>query len=132
MSLRPATLRDATLLYTWRQQDEARGHHHGYRQGPTINRAEHNLWLAARLDNPLVRLLIWELQGNPAGVVRIDSNGELAFYGGDPDMLTAAKTFRPFYGNRLKATVDRDDDLRCELLLAAGYTEWPARFFVAR
>ncbi len=103
---RPATIDDADLLYQWRLKDETQPFYPG-----ATTPAEHRAWLTARIDNPLVKILIWEENGQPAGTVRIESNGELSFHHtGNPDeMLKAATAFAADYGGRLKATFDEGD-----------------------
>lgn len=127
MSFRDATMDDAPLLYRWRREHEVGG---WYRKPPTSFH-QHSHWLAQRIDNPLVEVLIWEEDGASMGSVRIDSNGELAFdahIGCDVGaMLKAAAVYARFYGGRLKANVD-DNDPRAAFLERAGFSEYPVRF----
>jgi len=78
VSFREATIHDADLLYRWRIIDESRPHYAGT---PTSFIA-HRQWLYSRLAMAGVRIRVWMEGGTPAGMVRIDSNGELAFYAG--------------------------------------------------
>lgn len=128
---RPARLADAALLYLWRRQAE----HAAWYHGPGTRRAEHWHWLKTRLQNPLISILIWPSQGRPHGMVRIDSNGELAFHVADdaPDgtaqrMLQAATAYAGEHGGRLKVTLDQANQQQRDQLLAAGFREYPAVF----
>ena len=127
MSFRPATLDDAYILYRWRKADELEPVYQGTKTTP----GKHIVWLQQRLDNPLVRILIWERNGQPAGTVRIDSGGELSFHAQDPTtavkMLRATHRYAQDYGGRLKVVLDQDDG-RNEILVRAGFLEYDARF----
>ena len=127
MSFRPATLDDAYILYRWRKHDEQQPAYEGHK----TTARDHIVWLQQRIDNPLVRILIWEHNGEPAGMVRIDSGGEIAFHAQNTTtavkMLRAAHRFADQYGGRLKVVLDQDDE-RNEILVRAGYLEYPARF----
>ena len=129
MSFRPATPVDTALLFAWRRQAE----HASWYQGKRIRAKDHCEWLQARLDNPLVKVLVWQEDG-PVGMVRIDSNGELAFHCADNQacvrMLQAAREYAADYGGRLKAAVDSEDVRSWEMLARAGFVEYPARFLV--
>jgi len=127
VSFRNATLDDAPILYSWRRQAESKR----WYKGRKTTAAAHLDWLARRLNNPLVRILIWQNGVTPAGMVRIDSNGEIAFHAVDDDtavrMLKATHVYASQYGGRLKATVDRGNPDR-KLLAHAGYRDYPAAF----
>lgn len=124
---RPATIDDAELLYVWRMKAEEADVYEG---STTFD--EHLDWLRARLDNPLVHVLIW---GNDQGMVRIDSNGEVAFHASDTGtavaMLRAIGEYAAAYGGRLKATVDQRD-WRGTCLVQAGFDVYPATFLCLR
>lgn len=129
-SFRPATQADSSLLYEWRQQAEAAP---WYEAEPT-SREDHDRWFNARVDDPLVHLLIWEDDEGPLGTVRIDSNGEVAFWSPDLDqnaeMLSAATFYADQYGGRLKITLDQDDVASMVALNRAGFRTYPARTLV--
>jgi RimJ/RimL family protein N-acetyltransferase len=72
-SLRPATMSDAELLLEWRNDPKTR--EASFQQGP-IGLEEHREWLAARLDDPDCALFVIELEGRPAGSVRLDGEGD--------------------------------------------------------
>lgn len=127
MSFRPATLEDADQLFFWRLRDLAGL---GF-QGKMPSLEAHHHWLTDRIRNPLVRLLIWEDDDVPSGAVRVDSNGEFAFHGDDPDMLQAATWLAALYGGRLKATLDAHDPKQA-LLEQAGFTGYPASALIYR
>lgn len=128
--LRAADMRDAPLLLSWRKQAERAD----FWQGVPVSATGHLAWLRARVANPLVKLLIWQENGEPAGMVRIDSNGELAFHADDDKvalrMLKAAQRFAPEYGGRLKANVDEGDKHTWRLLEQAGFATCPAVRFL--
>ncbi len=120
---RAATMDDAQLLYDWRLEAELAVDY------PRLTTYDaHLLWLQDRIDNPLVRILIW---GLGEGTVRIDSNGELTFHADDDDvavaMLQAATAYADEYGGRLKVTMD-PGDLRTYALREAGFDFYPSMF----
>lgn len=125
---RPAIMDDAALLYAWRLAAEQAE----WWQGAPVSFREHSAWLRARIDNPLVKVLIWEVDGQPTGTVRIDSGGELALHGGDQAMLEAACAYASEYGGRLKATVDEADTETVVRLLRAGFDVYPVTFMAYR
>jgi hypothetical protein len=120
MSFLPANIWDAELLYKWRREKEAGP----WYQGGT-GYDEHQEWLRARIHNPLVKILIWHENGVPTGAVRIDSNNELSFCGGDARMLEEAVKLAP----KLKATVDLTDETTWRRLEQGGFQQYPARFY---
>ena len=82
-----------------------------------------------------MKILIWELDGEPSGYVRIDTNGELSFYPHTAEavpMLKAACPFAVYYGARLKATVDAANVDAAAALEAAGYAQVPVSFHIYR
>ncbi len=124
---RAATMNDAGLLYAWRIKAELAVDY----PRPTTYEA-HLAWLGDRIDNPLVRILIW---GADEGTVRIDSNGELTFHADDDDvaveMLKAAVIYANEYGGRLKVTAD-PGDLRIHALREAGFDLYPSMFLCVK
>ncbi len=129
MTFRTAQISDTQLLLEWRHQDETADHYHG----PTAKHYEHKEWLWQRLNNPLIRILIWEEAGIAVGTVRIDSNGELTHHAQTDDvaerMLRAVHDYAQHYAGRLKVTLDADDP-RVDQLLAAGFTQYPAQALI--
>ncbi len=131
---RQAKLADAPLLLAWRKQAEQADHWTGTPVTPT----RHLAWLRARVANPVIQLLIWEENGKPAGMVRIDSNGELAFHAQTDAtavamLQAAARRYMGEYGGRLKASVDETDTRTWRLLEQAGFVTHPdVRFLTCR
>ncbi len=130
MTFRPATIHDAPLLHQWRFQAESQPWYHGHR----TTYEQHLNWLRPRINNPLVHLLIWLENSEPAGMVRIESNGELAFHVDTDDelaavnMLRAATHYARDHGGRLKACYDQADLRTTMRLTAAGFKDYPASF----
>jgi len=108
---------DADLLYEWRVRREGHG---WYGSEPTKYEA-HRAWLEARLENPLVYVLIWN---DGEGMIRIDSNGELAFEG----PLEMVRELQSWWRGKLKATVDVGDDSGL-VLAAAGFRPSAVDFY---
>jgi RimJ/RimL family protein N-acetyltransferase len=133
MSFRSAHITDTELLWEWRHEAEMEGAAGGWWKGKPTSLADHTIWLIRNID--LIRILVWE-EGEPMGMVRIESNGEISFHvpkwlretGVPYRMLTAAKTFAGDYGGRLKATVDEGNFEAWEALRLAGFVEYPVRF----
>ncbi len=129
MTFRTAQISDTNLLLQWRHQDESAD---WYEANPTKH-YEHKEWLWQRLNNPLIRILIWEEASVPVGTVRIDSNGELTHHAENDQvaerMLRAVHDYAHHYAGRLKVTLDADDP-RAAQLEAAGFTQYPARALI--
>ncbi len=129
MTFRAATRLDIDLLHGWRTVAERKP----WYVGKVTLKASHMSWLLPRLRDSLVQVRIWEELGEPVGMVRVDSNGELAFHANSSKvaarMLKAALPYSKLHG-RLKAAVDPEDVEKCGQLLMAGFVECPVRFFV--
>lgn len=69
VSLRPATMDDAQLLFDWRNDHETRANSLTTVPVPW---EDHCRWLRASLENPRRDLIIAEMDGVPVGTVRID------------------------------------------------------------
>jgi len=69
VTLRPATLTDAALLLSWRNDPLTREASHN---SSPVSADEHDRWLRARLDNPDCKLMVAEHDGMPMGTVRAD------------------------------------------------------------
>lgn len=126
MTFRPATLEDEEFFWYWREAAERR---HWY-EGRVTTRAEHGRWFRARIGR--LTMLVWEMLGVSEGVVRIDSNGEVAFHANPSlmaEMLEELKPYAAEYGGRLKVTVDKQDRASERALQEAGFTEFPVTFF---
>jgi UDP-2,4-diacetamido-2,4,6-trideoxy-beta-L-altropyranose hydrolase len=67
--LRPAGLDDGDLMYIWQNEDSMRRH---ARNPEPPKRAEHNAWLAAKLDDPDCIFSIIEHGPVAVGVLRLD------------------------------------------------------------
>ena len=65
----PATMADAALLHDWRNHPSARAASHSTAE---IAYEAHVAWLQHSLADPNRRILIAELNGEPAGTVRAD------------------------------------------------------------
>jgi len=128
MSFRQARRSDTRQLYEWRLQDEAQR----WYEGRSITYETHARWVEQRLRNPLVRILIWEDDNTPTGMVRIDSNGELTFHARDDAtairMLKATRVYANENGGRLKATLDTSNIHARKLLARAGFQEYQTTF----
>lgn len=81
IALRLATMQDSHRLHTWRNDPKVR---QNSRNTAEISRAEHEQWLADVLADARRSLLIGERDGQPVGVVRLDtidaSSAELSIY----------------------------------------------------
>jgi hypothetical protein len=126
MTFRPATVHDADHFWQWRQQAEQAPWYIGQR----TTYDTHLEWFLNRLSK--ITLLIWEsLLGT--GIVRIESNGELAFDATNPRaMLEELLPYAEMYGGRLKVTVDDGDTVKQRALEQAGFVEYPVKFYAYR
>ena len=73
--LRMATMDDCEAIYKWRNAEETR--RHIFNSEP-ISLDEHRRWFMESLENPNRQILIAELCGRSAGVLRYDIDGRLA------------------------------------------------------
>lgn len=73
--LRPATMEDADLLLSWRNDPAAR---RASFDTATVDRAGHLAWLAERLPSPSHRIWIGAVAGDPIGSVRFSIEGHRA------------------------------------------------------
>lgn len=125
MSFRLAVAADEELFWYWRERSE-RAH---WYDGPKTTRADHGQWFRDRLDR--ITMLVWSFNGEASGTVRVDSNGEVAF-DTHPSLMTAMlRELMPYASDfgRFKVTVDRGDKTKARALEAAGFEEFPVRFF---
>lgn len=133
MTFRQATLDDEGFFWHRRVVDERKGQEGGWYLGQITDKEEHHRWFVSRLTG--ATMLVWLRDGLPAGTVRIDSNGEVAFSARPNvvvDMLVALKLYAAGYGGRLKVTVDSGNRPAVLALHAAGFEEYEARFFCHR
>lgn len=70
---RPASLEDADLLLDWRNDEVTRQNSLDHRP---VQRAEHQRWLSDSLTSGRRRILIFEEDGQPCGVLRGDALGD--------------------------------------------------------
>jgi hypothetical protein len=124
-SFRRAQVEDIPRFYDWRVRQQSQP----FYVGPDLTYMKHREWMIPRLRNPLVKLLVWSEKGKPAGILRIDSNGEFDYHA-DSDwvayrMLRGALRYAPLYGGRLKISLD-DADPRLGQLFEAGFVGSPA------
>jgi RimJ/RimL family protein N-acetyltransferase len=73
LTLRPATLADAPLLFDWRNDPVTRRNSIDNRPVAWL---EHLQWLSASLEQRERRLLVAEIDRQPVGTVRLDYTGE--------------------------------------------------------
>ncbi len=127
VSFRPANDHDTELLWRWRLTDERRGHYEGL---PTTYQT-HESWFARNRD----RIQVWEVGGQPVGIVRVESDGTVHFSTtADQDeavlMVRAALGAVRRHGGRLKALVDASDEFRATVFRRAGFREFEARAMI--
>ena len=75
ITLRMATMDDCEAIYKWRNAEETR--RHIFNSG-SISLDEHHSWLMESLKNPNRQILIADLYGRSAGVLRYDIDKRLA------------------------------------------------------
>lgn len=130
MTIRPATAKDALLLFEWRQADEA----NDWWEGEPVEFEKHLDWLVPRLVSPVVDVWVGEVDGVPVGQARLDSNGELAFSvdaafrgrGHGADLVRKATRAAASQGwGRVKACVDLSNEASVRTLASAGYAMRP-------
>jgi hypothetical protein len=129
MTFRPATIDDEDFFWYWRERAEF-AYWYG---GAKTTREQHGEWFRTRLDR--ITMLVWERPDRgPAGIVRVESNGELAFDAQPSLMVRLLEEFKPYASDfgRFKVTVDDGDKTKARALKAAGFVESPVRFFCYR
>lgn len=139
IAMRPAGVEDSEALLSWRNQPDVRS---ASRDSAKITRADHERWLAAVLISGQRQLLIGDLDGEPVGVVRFDSDGstsEVSIYripspgtaGAGPSLLRAADGWLREQHPEvrlLRAEVLRDNQPSHQLFLDAGYSRDSTRY----
>ncbi len=128
---RAATTADEEFFYGWRGVSELEGQTLGWWRGTLTERPVHHRWFLEHLRTST--LLVWVDEGVDAGIARIESNGEVQFETGrsrEERLLEDLKPFADHHG-RFKMTLDEGDP-KWEALEAAGFRQYPARFYVYR
>lgn len=139
VSMRPARAEDSEALLAWRNQPAIRA---ASRDAAEIGRADHERWLAGVLACGQRQLLIGELDGDPIGVVRFDTDGstaEVSIYrvqspatsGAGPSLLRAAEAWLRGHHPELRllrAEVLRDNLPSHQLFLDGGYSRDSTRY----
>ena len=134
MRVRPARLEDAERLLTWRNDPETR---RASFSTEAIARPDHLAWLARRLADPGVALLVGEEpDGVPVGQVRLDRAGDAALVsivvapeargrGVGARLLGAAVRDRPLPVpvRALRAEVRPDNPASLRIFAHAGFAE---------
>ena len=134
--LRRVRLDDAQLLYQWRANDETQA---DWWKGKPVSWNEHRLWLADRLDSPSVKLWIAEVDGEPVGQARLDSNGELSVSvakdkrGLGAELIRLASEEAPSLGHqRVKACIDETNFAARRAFEKSGFVHRPDVWFYLR
>lgn len=132
ISARRATLEDAQLLLSWRNDAAARSMS---RSTSEVTWDEHRAWLARAVQDPERLLLVAEDAGRPVGTVRWDRRSHtdwevsisvspsLRGRGYGPSLLAAAEAFllEDHLPARLIATIHEDNKASERLFARAGY-----------
>ena len=135
ITLRMATMNDCEAIYKWRNAEETRRHIFNSEQ---ISLDEHRRWLIESLENPNRQILIAELCGRSAGVLRYDIDGRLAVisiytvpgikgYGiGTQIIRTGSKWLRRHFPDihKIQAKVLPENVVSKKAFVNAGYTEY--------
>jgi UDP-2,4-diacetamido-2,4,6-trideoxy-beta-L-altropyranose hydrolase len=134
ITLRMATMDDCETIYKWRNAEETR--RHIFNSG-LISLDEHRRWLIESLENSNRQILIAELCGRSAGVLRYDISGRLAVisiytvpgtkgYGiGTQIIRTGSKWLRRHFPDihKIQAKVLPENVLSKKAFVNAEYTE---------
>ena len=75
ITLRMATMDDCEAIFRWRNAEETQRYSFNSKQ---ISLAQHRRWFTESIENPNQQILIAELCGKSAGVLRYDIDGKLA------------------------------------------------------
>lgn len=77
LSVRPATEEDCKLVFDWANEPEVRiASFHTEK----IEWPDHTSWYLQKLKNPNSLILIFEVDGKPAGQIRFDKNSEENYF----------------------------------------------------
>jgi UDP-2,4-diacetamido-2,4,6-trideoxy-beta-L-altropyranose hydrolase len=135
ITLRMATMDDCEAIYKWRNAKKTR--EHIFNSGP-ISLDEHRRWLSESLKNPNRQILIAELCGRSAGVLRYDIDERLALisiytvpgikgYGiGTQIIRIGSKWLRCHFPDihKIQAKVLPENVVSKKAFANAGYTEY--------
>ena len=134
ITLRMATMDDCEAIYKWRNAKETR--RHIFNSKP-ISLDEHCRWFQESLENPNRKILIAELHGVSAGVLRYDIDGRLAVisiytvpgikgYGiGTQIIRTGSDWLRRHFSDvhKIQAKVFPENVVSRKAFVSAGYTK---------
>ncbi len=134
ITLRMATMDDCEAIFRWRNAEETR--RHIFNSKP-ISLDEHRRWFMESLENPNRQILIAELCGRSAGVLRYDIDGRLAVisvytvpglngYGIGTQIIRAGSDWLRSYFpdvNKIQAKVIHKNVVSEKAFVNAGYTE---------
>ena len=134
ISLRMATMDDCDAIYKWRNAEETRRHIFNSEPLPLD---EHRRWFMESIETPNRQILIAELCGRSAGVLRYDINGRLAVisiytvpgikgYGiGTQIIRTGSKWLHRHFPDihKIQAKVLPENIVSKKAFVNAGYTE---------
>jgi len=134
ITLRVATMDDCESIYKWRNAEETRRHIFNSGQ---ISFDEHRRWFMESIENPNRQILIAELCGRSAGVLRYDIDERLALisiytvpgikgYGiGTQIIRTGSKWLRRHFPDihKIQAKVLPENVVSKKAFVNAGYTE---------
>ena len=127
MDLRLATLDDALLLFTWRNDPLTRQQSHSIGE---IDFASHLKWLKGSIANPARRLYVAETQGLPVGTVRADTENGLTKLSwtvapesrGRGFGTAMVKAMVRIIAGPLEAEIKTDNIASVRIAIAAGFT----------
>lgn len=137
VTLRPVVSSDWPLLLRWQRQPEVRRHFHD----PSVpNEATHKAWLKRQLRKPRALTNLILVDGEPAGIVRLDSTDERgtmvvsilvapAEHGAGVGRLALTQAARLAPEARLIADVHRENTASHRLFRSCGFAaETPERY----
>jgi UDP-2,4-diacetamido-2,4,6-trideoxy-beta-L-altropyranose hydrolase len=134
ITLRMANMDDCEAIYKWRNAEVTRRHIFNPEK---ISLDKHRKWFMESLKNTNQQILIAELHGRPAGVLRYDIDGQLAVisiynvpgikgYGiGTQIISTGSKWLRRYFPDvyKIQAKVLPENIVSKKAFVNAGYTE---------
>lgn len=126
MNLRRATWADAAYLLRLRNEGEQAS----WYEGTQTTCPEHEAWLAARLNNPAVRIWVIREGDIPVGVIRLDSNDEISVqiedqFRGCGYGVAAIQAACQHATGRVKACVDHSNKEAAAAFEKAGFVRRP-------
>jgi UDP-2,4-diacetamido-2,4,6-trideoxy-beta-L-altropyranose hydrolase len=134
ITLRIATMDDCKAIYKWRNAEETRRHVFNPER---ISLDEHRIWFMESLKNTNRQILIAEIYGKPAGVLRYDIDGQLVIISiynvpgikgfgiGTQIIRNGSKWLRRYFPdvNKIQAKVLSENIVSKKTFVNAGYTE---------